>query len=121
MTGDHDADQGLDPGPDPATDTGSGSGDPTQFGLPAQADVRLAADIQARCRAALEATGDVRIDCEGVERVDASVLQCIGALGNGLRQGDRHLELINQSGAFTRAVELLGFAPLLDPGTSPEA
>ncbi len=63
------------------------SGSPTRFELPCQADIRLGTEIQARCRAALDAEGDVQLDCEGVERVDAAVLQCLEALAGGLRAG----------------------------------
>lgn len=90
--------------------------DPTSFELPVQADIRVVTDIQDRCRAALDATGEVQIGCADVERIDAAVLQCIGALANGLRQGSRHLSLTDRSDPFDRAVALLGFEELLDVG-----
>lgn len=89
------------------------SGSPTRFELPVQADIRLGTEIQARCRAALEAEGDVELDCEAVERVDAAVLQCLAALAAGLRDADRQLVVVNPSAAFSRSVDLLGFAALV--------
>ncbi len=88
------------------------SGSPTRFELPVQADIRLGTEIQARCRAALEAEGDVQLHCEMVERVDAAVLQCLAALADGLRAGGRRLEVLNPSTAFSRAVDLVGFTAL---------
>jgi anti-anti-sigma regulatory factor len=89
------------------------SASPTRFELPVQADIRLGTEIQARCRAALEGEGDVQIDCQSVERVDAAVLQCLVALAGGLRAADRRLELAEPSTAFSRSVSLLGFAGLV--------
>lgn len=89
------------------------SGSPTRFELPVQADIRLGTEIQARCRAALEAGGDVELDCEAVERVDAAVLQCLAALAAGLQDADRRLVVINPSSAFNRSADLLGFAALV--------
>lgn len=88
------------------------SGSPARFELPVQADIRLGTEIQARCRAALDAEGDVQLDCEGVERVDAAVLQCLETLAGGLRASGRRLELVNPSVAFSRAVDILGFSAL---------
>ncbi len=87
-------------------------GSPIRFELPVQADIRLGTEIQARCRAALDGEGDVQLDCEAVERVDAAVLQCLESLAGGLRAADRRLEVLNPSAAFRRAVDLLGFAAL---------
>jgi len=89
------------------------SGSPTRFALPVQADIRLGTEIQARCRAVLEAEGDVELDCEAVERVDAAVLQCLAALTAGLRAADRQLVVVNPSPDFSRSVDLLGFAALV--------
>lgn len=88
------------------------SGSPTRFELPVQADIRLGTEIQARCRAALEAEGDVEINCESVERVDAAVLQCLAALATGLQAAGRQLAVVDPSAAFGRSVDLLGFASL---------
>jgi anti-anti-sigma regulatory factor len=90
-----------------------GDADPTRFDLPAQSDVRVAGDVHARCRSALEASGDVRIDCGAVERVDAAVLQCLWALADGLRQGERSLEIVDRTASFDGAVAALGFEELL--------
>ncbi|MDG2113352.1 MAG: STAS domain-containing protein, partial [Actinomycetota bacterium] len=96
-------------------DAGSGeAGDPTRIELPGQADIRVAADIHALCLTALEASGEVRIDCAQVERIDAAVLQCLGALAHGLRQGERDLELSGRTDSFDRAVEVLGFRAVLE-------
>ena len=84
-----------------------------RFELPAQADIRSAAEVYALCRGALEADGDVVVGCQMVERVDAAMLQCLGALADGLRQGGRSLELVEASEPFTRAVSVLGLGPLL--------
>lgn len=92
----------------------------TTLGLPAQADIRLGAEIQAQCRAALETTGDVTVDCQAVERVDAAVLQCLAALGDGLRQGGRRLILQGRTPAFDRSVEVLGFGRLFDGSSDTE-
>lgn len=88
------------------------SGSPTCFELPVQADIRLGTEIQARCRAALDSEGDVQIDCQGVERVDAAVLQCLVALAGDLRAAGRRLEVVDPSAAFSRSVDLLGFTAL---------
>jgi chemotaxis protein CheD len=90
--------------------------EPTRFALPARADIRAAAKIHAQCRAAQHATGDVQVECGAVERIDAAVLQCLGALGEALQQGARRLELIHPSPGFSRTVALLGFASILDGG-----
>ncbi|MGH1488075.1 MAG: STAS domain-containing protein [Acidimicrobiales bacterium] len=97
-------------------DAGDGS---TQVVLPSQADIRMAAEVHEQFQAALEATGNVEVDCAAVERVDAAVLQCIGSLASSLRQGARELELAGRTEPFDRAVSLLGFDDLL-LGRSPE-
>ena len=104
-----------------STDAGSAAGieaDLAGFDLPVCADIRMAAEIRDQCLAALSATGDVRVGCGHVERVDAAVLQCLGALALGLSQVDRGLELVDRTLPFDRAVDLLGFGPLLAQVTS---
>lgn len=81
----------------------------TGFDLPANADIRSAEEIVARCRTALEAGGDVRIGGGGVERIDASVVQCLVALHAGLGQAHRRLELVEPSDALVRGLAVLGF------------
>jgi anti-anti-sigma regulatory factor len=85
-----------------------------RFDLPAQADIRFAADIHAHCRAALDATGDVEVGCGDVERLDGAVLQCLISLHHGLAQGSRGLVLVDPSPAFERALALTGAGPLFD-------
>ncbi len=89
------------------------SGGPTRIELPVQADIRQGAEIQARCRAALEAEGDIEVHCGAVERVDAAVLQCLTALAAGLQAADRRLEMVDPSAAFSRSVDLLGLTSLV--------
>lgn len=85
----------------------------TRIELPANADIRVGAEILGWCRAALEAEGDVRVACDSVERIDAAVLQCLTSLARSLRQADRRLELVEPSEPFSRTVDLLGFTALL--------
>lgn len=84
-----------------------------RFDLPGQADIRVAAEIKDQCREALDGTGDVRVDCGAVERVDAAVLQCLGSLARSLADSSRALKLVERTEAFDRAVDLLGFEELL--------
>ncbi|MEM9562497.1 MAG: STAS domain-containing protein [Actinomycetota bacterium] len=97
------------------TDHADGASGPagTSLELPAVADIRVAAEIQARCQAALDSTGDVTVSAASTERVDAAVLQCLAALANGLHQGGRSLHLAESSEAFDRAVDVLGFRRVL--------
>lgn len=99
--------------PPAAPDSASEPGGSTRFALPATADIRSVADILGQCRSALEAVGEVVVDCGGVERIDAAVLQCLGALHTSLAEADRPLTFAAPSTAFCRAVEVLGFEPLL--------
>lgn len=92
--------------------------DPASFDLPAQADIRFGADIQAQCRAAIAASGDVQVGCDAVERIDGAVLQSLIAMGIDLRQQGRSVKLVDPSVAFSRAVDLLGFADLLSGDTA---
>lgn len=88
-------------------------GQDNQLDLPGMADIRMAGDIVAQCRTALEASGDVVVNCAMVERVDAAVLQCLGSLATSLGESSRQLRLVERSESFDRAVELLGFEPAL--------
>ena len=92
--------------------------EPTRIDLPACADIRVAAELRDRCLGALQDTGDVRIGCGDVDRVDAAVLQCLGALAVGLGEVGRRLEFTDRTEAFDRAVALLGFDELLASGPS---
>lgn len=87
--------------------------DPTQFALPATADIRVAADITARCRAALDAAGSVHVDCSAVEWVDGSVLQCLVALNRQLDDVDRSLELEDATDTFKWALKVSGLTEAL--------
>lgn len=111
--GDVEAEAGTET--DVGTDVEAEADDPTRFELPATSDIRTAVEIQDRCRAALEADGDVTIGCGSVERVDAAILQCLGSLSRDLVDGGRHLDLTEPSEPFTRAVNVLGFGPVLEP------
>lgn len=93
-------------------ETWSGS-ESNRFDLPGQADIRVAAEIKDQCREALDGTGDVRVDCGAVERVDAAVLQCLGSLARSLADSSRALKLVERTESFDRAVDLLGFEELL--------
>lgn len=86
---------------------------PAGFDLPTNADIRAVGEIVEQCRSALEATGDVRVGCAGVERLDAAVVQCLIALHDGLHQAGRALELVDPSAACVRAVEALGLVDML--------
>lgn len=90
-----------------------------EVGLPAQADIRSGEELLARCRAALEAPGDVLVSCEGVERIDAAVLQCLAALADALDGGGRRLVLVDPTPAVDRAIGVLGFGDVLAPAVSP--
>ena len=83
------------------------------FELPVIADIRVAEEVVARCRAALEAGGDVRVDGGDVERVDAAVVQCLVALHDGLGQAHRRLEFVAPSEALVRALAVAGVGELV--------
>ncbi|MEZ5235622.1 MAG: lipid asymmetry maintenance protein MlaB [Acidimicrobiia bacterium] len=89
---------------------------PTRFALPPVADIREVGEILARCRGALEAEGDVTVDCGAVERVDAAGLQCLGALNASLAEAGRLLTLASPTAELRRAIEVLGFEALLGLG-----
>ncbi len=87
-----------------------------RFALPATADIRVVTEILALCRRALDAEGDVTVDCADVERVDAAALQCLGALQRSLAEAERLLTFAEPTAAFRRAVDVLGFDVLLGLG-----
>lgn len=91
---------------------------PSRFALPATADIRVVRDVLGLCRSALEAEGDVIVDCGDVERIDAATLQCLGALHRSLAEADRLLTFAGPTDAFCQAVQVLGFDALFSPGAT---
>lgn len=82
--------------------------------LPAQCTLADAETLKLRLMRLVKNVKPVTLDTRPVRRIDTASMQLLAAFARDRRSSGLKLRTLTESGAFQEAVELLGFAQLLE-------
>jgi len=98
------------------------SDDLLTIALPAELDMTAAPSLHRLLREAVDASGDLRLDADGVSVVTSPCLQILAATALSQRARGKRFTLNSASVALRRAIEELGLTQVLPlPQAAPTA